>query len=269
MSKATINKQKPADERPNAEKRKRPQCHATAQGTGQRCQRSVIAGSIYCRGHSGGAEQQTGIASRNFKHGERSLASPMQKTLAGHTRWAESVPDRLASAFHRSLQDDALLSLKPELALIDAMTAELIEGLGKEGYPTLFTKLGEALKQFEAGEATSNPAQMTSALGTMKRLINQGAVLSEQRSEIRESIKDRKSLVESERKFRIEQGLMVSILDVATTFQLFIGIIQRLVGDPELVAKIIGECERTVFSRMMPSYGATEGPVINVEGDVV
>lgn len=265
------NKPQPraADERPNADRRKLPQCQATNRTTGKRCIRNVQQGSLYCRAHGGGAEKQTGIASPNFKHGQRTGESGMQRMMAGQTRWAASVPARLAEHFQRSLADDTQLSLQPELALIDAMTAELIGDMDKDGYPTLFAALAEMVETLEEAEENSNPSAMAKAIVGIKRLVKQGGREAERRTEIRELIKDRKALAESERKHRIEQGLMVSIMDMATLLGIFIGIIQRNVSDEAERATILAECERTIMSKVMPTYGATAAPVVTLDGVVV
>lgn len=262
-------KQRPDDERPNAHRRKYPQCQADSQGTGERCQKNVIQGSLYCKAHSGGAAKQTGLASPNFKHGKHSGGSPQQRTMAGKTRWAASVPARLITHFERSLADQDVLSLKPELALIDAMLGEQIEGLDQDGYPALFERLAGLVKDLNDAEESNNSAAMAKAIVAIKKAVLHGNKQAEKRTEIRELIRERKSLAESERKHQIEQGLMVSTLDMATVFGIIIGIIQRNVSNEKEQATIFGEMERLVLGRFMPAYGAVNAPVVLEDGTVL
>lgn len=81
--------------------------------SGAPCRGAAMANGR-CRLHGGATP--AGIASANFRHG----------------RYSKDLPARLAARFTEAQADPELLSLRAEIALIDARTNELLAGIGSD-----------------------------------------------------------------------------------------------------------------------------------------
>jgi hypothetical protein len=87
------------------------QCQAKAKSTGDQCRRHAVTGRRVCRVH-GGARSR-GVASPHFKTG----------------RYSCDLPAQLSERYRETLADTELLSLRDDIALVDARVTELLETL--------------------------------------------------------------------------------------------------------------------------------------------
>src|SRR3990172_10824938 len=83
------------------------QCQAKAKSTGVQCRRHAVSGKRVCTVHGG--LTPSGPASANYKHG----------------RYSRYLPARLAERYLEAESDPELLSLRSELALVQATLAGL------------------------------------------------------------------------------------------------------------------------------------------------
>lgn len=86
------------------------QCKAKSKRSGQQCQRHAMIGKTVCHMHGG--KTRGGMASPVLKHG----------------RYSKFLPTHLMERYQESLNDSDLLSLREEIALIDARLSELLAG---------------------------------------------------------------------------------------------------------------------------------------------
>ena len=88
------------------------QCTATSKRSGERCRKPAMKGRTVCRAHGGATPR--GIASPHFRHG----------------RWSKDLPAQLAVRYDEALSDPELLSLRDEVALVDAQISTVLETPG-------------------------------------------------------------------------------------------------------------------------------------------
>lgn len=87
------------------------QCEATSKRSGKRCRKHAMRGRNVCLAHGG--KTPRGTASPHFKTG----------------RYSRSLPGRLVAAYEEAFNDPRLLSLRDEIALIQAMTCQTLSQL--------------------------------------------------------------------------------------------------------------------------------------------
>lgn len=87
------------------------QCQAQAKSSGLQCRRRAVAGRAVCTVHGGLTPR--GVASPHFKTG----------------RHSRDLPAQLSERYREALADTDLLSLRDDIALVDARVTELLETL--------------------------------------------------------------------------------------------------------------------------------------------
>lgn len=109
------------------------QCEATSKRSGKRCRKHAMRGRNVCMSHGG--KTPRGAASPHFKTG----------------RYSRSLPGHLLAAYEQALSDPRLLSLRHELALTDAMIANLLQQLDDDSpdsaYSGIFRQIGRLIDQ--------------------------------------------------------------------------------------------------------------------------
>ena len=84
-------------------------CKAKTKQTGKRCKRSPTPGREVCRLHGGATPR--GIDSPHFKHG----------------RYSKAMPDRLIEKYETARNDPDLITMRDDIALIDARIMDQLE----------------------------------------------------------------------------------------------------------------------------------------------
>jgi hypothetical protein len=138
--------------------------------------------------HNGGA--RSGIASATYKHG----------------RYSKVAPARYLAQIERSLADPELLSVKPDLALLDSRCAELIELLNSD----------DALTNLELW------------------------------SDIREWMDARRKLSETEQKRQLAMQTIITAAKFNQILQGILDAVRRHVTDRDTLAKLQDDINRTV-----------------------
>jgi hypothetical protein len=146
--------------------------------------------------------------------------------------WGDSryLPTRYLASFEAALADPELISVRNQIALLDARETELIQGLSGREVGSAWRAAQAALQQLRKVKARKGHP----AFKMLAKLIDK-AVADERRwAELRENAEYRRRLAETERK-RIEsvQAYMtVEELGIAAVF--LAGIIKKYVPQPSL-----------------------------------
>jgi hypothetical protein len=192
----------------------------------------------------GGKTGPTGIAHPSFKHG----------------RYVKSLPSRLAAQFEESESDPELMSLKAEVALIDARVADLLLNAHEGGAHSVFADISKAWKQLQYANKDKDKQKINDAIRAMNEAINAG------RSEalVWEQIN---KLIETRRKMVLAEGKRLQMLDQFITVQeanvfmaTMVAIVVREVSDRSQVASILGEFQKLVGERGRAAM--PQGPVV-------
>jgi hypothetical protein len=149
----------------------------------------------------------------------RGFALPQTKTGL-HSK---DLPTRLAVRYEAALADPELLSLRSQVAVLDAREGELYAGLDRGEAGAIWQALGVAVAELEEARATNSTKKMAVALASITSLVRQGASDAQKWVELYEVIGLRRSVAESERKrltdmeqmFTAKQGLLLAAALVA------------------------------------------------------
>lgn len=183
-----------------------PICGAQRQNKpGVRCQAPPLKGSTRCKLHGGAAAR--GPALPHYKDGK-------------HSRYFGE--HRLQPKVMAALADPDFLSLRPELALVDAMLSERWEALEEGGNDDLWPILEKQVMSFKGAMAAGDVRKMRSTISDIEHTVSKGNSEVQARKEIRELIKDRQRLAES------MQNTLIK-LDQTVTVQQTIGLLQQVI----------------------------------------
>lgn len=161
---------------------------------GNQCGKHAVPGKTKCRNHGGATP--SGIASPHWKHGRR------EKYL----------PKNLVGKYTEALKDVDLISLRDEIALVDARINTLLEALDKDSATNTFGEIRNEWKAFIDGQRiiSSNQASDTQrqaaqtrvadALRSLNELIETGSNEQGTWDKLFEAMEQRRRLSASEAK---------------------------------------------------------------------
>jgi hypothetical protein len=171
-----------------------------------------------CRLHGG--LTPAGVASPNFRHGA----------------YSKCVPRGLKRAYERANADPELLSLRDDLALLEARVVELLKGLGQAPRRP-WAKLVRAFAKVEAA-AGGERDEALAALGRLLRGNADAARLYEATwRELREMSQEKARLVLAELRQLTEMGQTMTNEEVLTLFAAFLTTCRDAILDPGLYAQ--------------------------------
>ncbi len=154
-------------------------CHGTNKA-GNPCGKQAIKGRDFCRNHGGRA--LAGSESPSLKHG----------------RYSKYLPPRLAERAAEAAADPNLVSLRDELALLDALTQEALAGLDAGGGAALWYDLRRHWRTFERAMAAGDLPAMREAVGTISELVGRGVADANALATVRGLIQDRRRVARDE-----------------------------------------------------------------------
>lgn len=171
-------------------------CGAKTRGTGEPCRRWARPNG---RCHLHGGKSKHGADSPNFKHG----------------RYSAYVPDNLSSAYTAARADPELLSMRDNVALLDARAAELLGELSTGAAASkLWDDLSREWGRLVRAIQTDNDRQQSVAIGRLNRIISDGAAASDSWRELYEITERRRRVVETEQRVISTRQTMVTVENV-------------------------------------------------------
>jgi len=195
-------------------------CQGWNRQEGAQCRNSPMKGRSYCRKHGG--KVPSGPASPQYKHG----------------KYASSLPLRLAANYEASRNNAELVSLKEEIALVDAHAIELIEQMKDDGQSLETWKLlKETLSRFNNTKKEDARAEY---LSQMLTLIDKGSQQAAVWTDIYNAISMRRRLVDTEYRRQVQYGHMLNIEQLMAIVGRLLAIIKQYV-DREQFARLAGE----------------------------
>lgn len=215
-------------------------CGAKRAGGRGTCQSTILGPNGRCRIHGGWRKR--GVANHAFKHG----------------RYSTALPEKLRADYEAQRTDGDLLTLREEIALVDALIMERLRTLGSGQTGELWQQLQYRYNEARMAAALGEKARMQRHFAAMRELIEEGASPSSERRELLDLMERRRRMVETERRLLVEMGLMLSANDLLTTLAVVVSIIEEHVEDGKVRARIGNDIRRLVVARTSRPAFATD-----------
>jgi len=135
-----------------------------------------------CRMHGGASP--AGLASPRFRHG----------------RYSQHLPTVAAVRYAAAGQDPEPLSLREEIALLDALIGQLLDPESGVVAPAVWKRLDNAFAAFRRAQARGQVEAMRVALTTVREILTTGRDGPEQWATVADLIERRRRLVDAERR---------------------------------------------------------------------
>jgi hypothetical protein len=217
-------------------------------GRDKRCSRPVDKyGNGRCPFHGGHAA--AGVAASGFKHGR-----DMKPTRYG-------MPAHLHEVFERALEDKDFLSLRENVAVLDARAQELLDSLPEGGARPALRRVKKLLKEAQ-GDDEPGPL-IEQALAELDAMSS----YDERWREIRATTQERRQLVESENRRIIAEQATITPQQFATVLATLGASVRENVTDPQALRAIHRDIARLLGS---PTDGEGRAPTVGaIEAEVV
>lgn len=190
-----------------------PKCGSWIPKRQKYCEKAPKKNRNRCKLHGGNSPR--GIASPSYKHG----------------MYSKDMPSQLANRYREARQDDELMSLRDDIALISARVGEQLSGLHDGGMMDLILQARAVYSDLiDALRKDDDPsAQMyLSSLGT---LLNKGASDIMTWESIEESLEKKRKLTDSERKRLVDMRQMVTVEELLMVVGGLVNSIKKHVTD--------------------------------------
>jgi hypothetical protein len=208
---------------------------------GEPCQRWALAGRTRCRLHGG--KSLVGSACPHVRSG----------------RYSAYVPERLRERYEQAETDPELLSLKREVALVDARLVDLLARVDTGESGQRWANLKKAHEEVKVSRRARDVPKMNEALAKIELDIEQATDNRAAWAEIGGLVEQRRKLVESEAKHLIMHRQMLSTEEAMLMTHRLIDIITRHVPDKQALSAIIVDI-RALGEQAYGRLGSEETP---------
>jgi hypothetical protein len=205
---------------------------------GEPCQRWALAGRTRCRLHGG--KTLVGTASANFRTG----------------RYSAYLPPRLRERYEQAADDPELLSLRSEVALLDARLTDLLSRVHTGESGLLWAELRRAYRAFAKARLAGDDE--AAALAMVEHLIERAGQDHQAWAEIGELIEQRRKLAESEGKRLVTLQQMMTAEQAMVLMRNMVDIVTRHVSDRQALSAIVVEMRQlSEQPHRLPAYEET------------
>lgn len=146
-------------------------------------------------------------------------------------KYSKYMPKELLSVYGEMKDDPQLLSLRSEIALMDALLSSLLPKLDTGESGESWDKVKDLVKTARRGYKSESLATLEDALDTMEDLANQRILHYETHKEIKATVDTRRKLVEAETKITMQQDKAISVEQLMLFVTQVLGVIQEVVKD--------------------------------------
>jgi hypothetical protein len=202
------------------------------------CGSWAVKGRTCCRMHGG--KTLVGTACPQYRSG----------------RYSAYVPARLRARYEPARVDPDLLSLRGELALVDALLRDLLSRVATGESGPLWVDLKKAHRGFTRTRLAGDVPEMNTALAEMELLIDTSVRDHAAWGEIGALIEQRRRLAESESKRLVALQQMMTQEDALLMMHRLVDIITRHVPDKKALSGIIVDLQQMAGpAHGLPVYG--------------
>lgn len=174
------------------------------------------------------------------RHGGKN-PSGFQNAMFKTGRKSKNLPTHLGEIYNEMLNNEDMLSLRSEVALIDTRLTEVIDELNTETGLVLWKKLKLMKSAYERHVRTRHQARAQEKLDEIFQIIETGADEFRKWNMILELIDHRRKTVESERKRLVENQEMMTAKEAMVMISAIHDVIKKNVDDPAVKRKIAHE----------------------------
>jgi hypothetical protein len=199
-------------------------CGAKNKQNGGACQNAPVIGRTRCRMHGG--KSLVGSACPHYRTG----------------RYSAYVPERLRERYQQAETDQELLSLRGEVALVDARLADLLSRVDTGESGALWAELRRAYRAFTKARQAGD--DQTTALARVEHLIERAGQDHQAWAEIGTLIEQRRKLAESESKRMATLQQMLTTEQALSMVRAIVDIVTRHVPDRQALSAIIVDLQR-------------------------
>lgn len=208
------------------------QCEAKAKSSGKQCQRRAVDGMKVCTVHGG--LTPGGIASPNLKTG----------------KYSRFLPTRLIERYEAAVTDETLLELNAEIALLDARLADLLTRVDTGESGALWASAIKAFGEFRKAYRSNDSIDMLKKMLELEAIFADGQADYSAWAEVQNVIQQRRALVETERKRRVDMQQMIDSKQAMLLFGAVAGIIKARVSDRDTLAAISADLNGLLAARV-------------------
>ena len=186
------------------------------------CQRLPVAGGANrCKFHGGAS--LSGVAHPQYKDGSRARGVIARK---------------LGQMYEDALQDDRLLELRSDLAIIEYRLADLIDNMEEMDSGDNWKEVERLYSRMRKAVQSNNQQSFLSNLNLLGQLITKGVSEHDRWQVIIDTIQNRRILVESERRRLVEMQQMMTAEQAMAMLTYVVSVIRKHVDDPKTLAAI-------------------------------
>lgn len=214
------------------------QCIRTSKRTKERCKARAMDGMDVCYHHGG--KTPKGIASVHFKTGERSKYLP---------------PDML-KAYEEMANNPDLLSVRADVALIDAMIAAKLPLLESGESAQHWEQVAKFIRQARIAYKTENYGTLEDALNELEAISDKRRLFYATEQEVGNQLELRRKLVDTENKILYNKERALTVEQAMLLMSALLDSVKRNVNDTTTLDAIQSD-----FLRLSaPTYGAAVQP---------
>lgn len=183
------------------------------------------------RCHLHGGKSLAGAASPRFKHG----------------RYSKYLPARLVERCEQAQEDQKLLELRDEIALVDARIADLLLRVDNGESGQLWQELQRVWQVVEGTSNMSDKKAAEQAIAHVGMLMKQGHEDYAAWDEVLKAMEHRRRLVRSELKYVVLAGHMIPVEEALTVVQAMAASVKRHVTDEQAIAAIHSDMHSLLY----------------------
>jgi hypothetical protein len=206
-------------------------CGAKLRGKDARCRKPPIKGMKRCRLHGG--KTPSGTASPHWKTG----------------RYSRHLPRDLRERYLEHLHDEKFHELTDEIALLTSNIGETVQDAADMTAPANFTSVKKLVHQARAAVRNNDPLTLRDTLDTLVAAVDYGVAKQAAWDTIADRIETRRKLVDTQRKYDLETGKTLSVVEAHSMIATIAGFVKEAC-DRYLDAKL----SRTILSHVNSNF---------------
>jgi hypothetical protein len=207
------------------------QCNAKAKHSQEPCKLPATPGRERCRFHGG--KTRMGPGSGTFTTG----------------KFSKFLPSRMAADFDAAMGDPELVSLRKEIATVDARIIDLYKRVDKGEAGTIWEELHEGWASLERAQARAEAGAYQAAFDHVKRIVAKGYSDTAAWAEVCKQIDLRRKLVDSEQRRMTLAHESLNSDRAMMMMARMVGIIQKHVTDRGILGAIAADMQAELLMR--------------------